>query len=119
MSLSIDRPVPVVPFSKYPPPGVPIGAHAFVLKMTPEALDELAAQLATQQASALQAPSSLSSRPIEKKKKEEKPLMQLVVGETGQVRSSHLIPLGLASPSLIPHRSRILIAAIPYWWSGF
>jgi hypothetical protein len=93
MSLSLDRPVPVVSFSKYPPQGVPIGSHAFVLKMTPEALDELAAQLATQQVGALQNPNALNGRSNDKKKKDDKPVMQLVVGESGQVRYTHRIPM--------------------------
>ena len=75
--------------ARYPPPGVPIGSHAFVLKMTPEALEQLSAQLAAQQPAT--ASSSQVSRPsngrntVEKSKKNEKPLMQLIVGEAGQV----------------------------------
>ncbi|KIM31274.1 hypothetical protein M408DRAFT_21335 [Serendipita vermifera MAFF 305830] len=88
MQLSTEQPVSILPMARFPPAGVPIGSHAFVLKMTPEALEQLSAQLAAQQPAT--APSSQVSRSsnarntLEKSKKNEKPLMQLVVGDGGQ-----------------------------------
>ncbi|CCA67605.1 hypothetical protein PIIN_01433 [Serendipita indica DSM 11827] len=94
MTLSVDRAVPILPMGQYPPPGVPIGTHAFMLKMTPEALQELANQLAAHQPAAATTStagtgpgSAHSNRPRqsgESQKKHDKPLMQLVVSESGQ-----------------------------------
>jgi hypothetical protein len=93
MQVSTERPVPILPMSKYRPVGVPIGTHAFVLKMTPEALEQLSAQLAAQQpATASGSQASRSSNPrnlSEKPKKNENPLMQLIVGDGGQVGDLH------------------------------
>jgi hypothetical protein len=96
MQVSTERPVPILPISKHRPVGVPIGTHAFVLKMTPEALEQLSAQLAAQQpatASGSQAAKPSNSRNLpEKPKKNEKHLMQLIVGEGSQVRDPPRFP---------------------------
>ncbi len=92
MQLSTERPVSILPMARYPPIGAPIGTHALILKMTPEALEMLSAQLAQQQPAT--ASSSQPSRPSnskngpEKPKKNEKALMQLIVGDGGQVSPS-------------------------------
>ncbi|PVF99404.1 hypothetical protein CPB86DRAFT_703425 [Serendipita vermifera] len=87
MTLSTERPISILPMAKYPPQGVPIGSHAFVLKMTPEALEQLSQQLAAQQGATASGSSStkLSSNKTapEKSKRNEKSLMQLVVNDDG------------------------------------
>ncbi|KAG8751843.1 hypothetical protein FRC14_007574, partial [Serendipita sp. 396] len=82
--------------AQFPPSGMPIGPQAFVLKMTPEALELLAAQLATQQQTT---PSSITTASVgpsqstkfsngktgsETQKNLENSLMQLVIGDAGQ-----------------------------------
>ena len=124
MSLSVERAVSILPLGQYPPPGVPIGTHAFVLKMTPEALQELANQLAAQQPAGAAATtsaigtapgSSQSTKPGqsrqsgETQKKNEKPLMQLVVSESGQVSPTRSIAHCRRS-SFSPHQRALLIA---------
>lgn len=89
MTLPSDGLVSILPLDKFQPQGTPIGQHAFFLKMTPEALEQLSIQVASQQ--------EATAREIEELKrhngryapdigkKNQKPLMQLVVGENGQV----------------------------------
>jgi hypothetical protein len=95
MTLSTEGPISILPMAKYPPPGVPIGSHAFVLKMTPEALEQLSEQLAAQQGATASGSSSTkppSNRTApEKNKRVDKSLMQLVINDEGQVSIDSLL----------------------------
>lgn len=89
--LPTDGPVSILPLARFQPQGVPIGQHAFFLKMTPEALEQLSIQVATQhEATAREIDEfqrSNGKMVPDSSKKKDKSLMQLIVGENGQVSS--------------------------------
>jgi hypothetical protein len=89
--LPTDGPVSILPLASFQPQGVPLGQHAFFLKMTPEALEQLSIQVAAQhEATAREIDEfqrSNGKTVPDSSKKKDKSLMQLIVGENGQVSS--------------------------------